>query len=331
MPEVVNAHFKAVLREPRTEFRWNCVRAFGNEIERRAKAEAHLQFRHLPDPIQSHLRFDIVREHEGELFAVGPPRPCGGRAFRAREDRPDLAHTLALPYRETTSNSAANARRKEWFRQVVEMRGRTHQRRSECLLGDMPVQETAGRPCEQPRHPLEKHGTQGRRPGRESENATTPGFKAIIMHPVLPGSPSQLEASESVMMGRGATEIQAREFASVKGADCLPKQKVAGPKLLIALIRSTELIQYDAAKEEEHGPGDHASSITGEGDDTVLSREYFAMDGPEEGDWLRRNPLTVASPAMELIEIQRFLEGGGECYLKFGRVRPCESPGGMPV
>src|SRR5204862_3589100 len=73
--KVVDAHFETPLREECAELFRGCILAFRHEIERRAETQARLYLGQPMASVQSGRAFDVVRQDERELLAVGPSRP----------------------------------------------------------------------------------------------------------------------------------------------------------------------------------------------------------------------------------------------------------------
>ena len=118
--EVVNADLEAVLPEPGAEGRGDGVVAFGYEVKAGAEAELHLQFGQFPDLGQAFWSFNIVREDEGELLAVGPAGPVGRRFFGAGQDGPLLQDAIAFSQRKPAADGHPGGGRKQRFEVVIE-------------------------------------------------------------------------------------------------------------------------------------------------------------------------------------------------------------------
>ena len=86
--EIVDADFETVFGQPGAEFVGYAIGAFGDEVENGRKAEAQFELGQGAAFGEALWTFDVVGEDEGELFAVGPAGPAGGRAGGGFVDGP---------------------------------------------------------------------------------------------------------------------------------------------------------------------------------------------------------------------------------------------------
>ena len=118
--EVVNADLEAVLHEPCAKGRGDGVVAFGDEVKAGAEAELHLQFCQFPDLCHALWSLNIVREDEGELFAVGPARPVGRRFLGAGQDGPLVQDAIAFSQRKPAAEGHPGGGRQQRLEVVIE-------------------------------------------------------------------------------------------------------------------------------------------------------------------------------------------------------------------
>ncbi|HEY6260512.1 MAG TPA: hypothetical protein VIW47_02885 [Nitrospiraceae bacterium] len=118
--QVVDAHFESVALKFFDQVPGNLVIAFGDEIEGGAEAQVHFELHQLPASIQTSLAFHIVRQHKGELFAVGPAGPAFRGSLRAGQDGPGLRHSRPFPQRKPAANGEPGGRGQERLEVVIE-------------------------------------------------------------------------------------------------------------------------------------------------------------------------------------------------------------------
>ena len=130
--EVVNADLEAMVSEPGAKGRGDGVVAFGNEVKAGAEAEFHLQFCQFPDLCQARWSLNIVREDEGELFAVGPTRPIGRRFLGTGRDGPFVQGLLAYSDRKPAADGHPGRGRKQRLELVIEAVAKHSKQKLKC-------------------------------------------------------------------------------------------------------------------------------------------------------------------------------------------------------
>src|SRR5438552_18458929 len=140
--KVVDAYFETSLREECAELFRGCILAFRHEIERRAETQARLYLGQPMASVQSGRAFDVVRQDERELLAVGPSRPPFRAASRCLVNGPGVSEPRPQSPGVQAANRAANPQRDRTLQPEIDARqGDT------CAVG---IQSVYGRRIDYP-------------------------------------------------------------------------------------------------------------------------------------------------------------------------------------
>src|ERR1017187_3320357 len=88
------------------------------------EAEFLFQLHQLPAFRQAGGTFDVVGEHESELFTLRPAGPAGGWTSRSFIDGPDILECLALPARHNSAQRHPETPGQVGLEMVIEAIGR---------------------------------------------------------------------------------------------------------------------------------------------------------------------------------------------------------------
>ena len=120
--KVVDAHLETSLREECAELFRGCILAFRHEIERRAETQARLYLGQPMASVQSGRAFDVVRQDERELLAVGPSRPPFRAPSRCLVDGPGVSEPRPQSPGVQAANRAANPQRDRTLQPEIDAR-----------------------------------------------------------------------------------------------------------------------------------------------------------------------------------------------------------------
>src|ERR1043166_5338087 len=149
--------------------------------------------------------------------------------------------------------------------------------------------------------------------GHALKNAVMPATRSIltlneaarfevisrVFHHIFLAAPSQFEATEPLIVARGAAKSEFRELVFREPLDRLPHHEVHPSQFLVMMVRGAELVDGPGAEMEKDDPRYWSGSVICDTDEALVPCQQVVSDQFEKRIGLRRKAMLLSRLAMQ--------------------------------